>query len=185
MKATAQGKALSLKKESLLRQLGEASFAKHGDNSGPDALVRPISDGLFKADSLDQEILRLSKVGQGRLVTPKRILAGMAGLGAGIILLASLTTGGSDAKDSPDGSDAKVGIGGAASEQASAVSVPDFSKVNYNYDFSEDDYEAVPPGRRRRSGPRSSTSPTSTTSMRGSRPDREMGRRGGLHGRPG
>ncbi len=56
VKVTAQAKALSLKKEALLRQLGEACFQRHGDGSGPAPLVHRIADDLLTLGELDREI---------------------------------------------------------------------------------------------------------------------------------
>src|SRR5699024_3819940 len=49
------------------------------------------------------------------------------------------------------GSSSTAAIGRAASEQAPslATGAPDFSMVDYGYDFSKDDYEAIPTGAKR------------------------------------
>ena len=81
MKATAQAKGLSMKKESLLRRLGESCFERHGEKSGPGQQMRSITESLSRVEELDREIGRASKVRQGTLVTPRRLLFGAVGLG--------------------------------------------------------------------------------------------------------
>ncbi len=147
VKAAAQAKALSLKKELLLRRLGESSFAKHEDRSGPEALVRPIAEYLARIGGLAEEAHRQSKTGQGRIITPRRVLMGSIGLGFAAILLAGSNMRGSN-EGRPEGADATGGVRGGLTVggAAGAVGVPDFSKVDYTYDFSKDDYETIPTG---------------------------------------
>lgn len=191
MKSTAQAKLLSLKEESLLRQLGESSYDRHGEGSGPADLVRPIAECLSAIDGLDREIDGLSRVGQGRLITPKRMLAGAIVCFVAVMSLmafspvakqdsnpkepiavpsvrddmgdgsnrAGLVAGPSvrvdKAKQSPSAeivhaedwpSDRTRAAGVPSPETAT---LPDFSKVDYHYDFSKDDYESIPASARR------------------------------------
>lgn len=164
-KQKTQAKALSLKKESLLRRLGASAIAKCGARSGPETLVQPIIDGLSKGESLDQEIVRLSKVGEGTWVTPKRLLVGSLGLimlGAVVVARKPSTldnTGGvgivfarrsEGFADHDPVAEAEIHPATvnepAASVKDAGTMMPDFSGVDYGYDFSEDDYQALPDG---------------------------------------
>jgi hypothetical protein len=141
VKATAQTKALSMKKDSLLRRLGESACAKHGKRSGTGPLIRSIADGLTRMEELDREIDRLSGVRRGKLVTPRRVLVGAAGLGAVALVLVAIRGKDSGAKGRPPGGGPAVALGDQATGRESAgVTVPDFSKV---------DYRAVPAGAKR------------------------------------
>jgi hypothetical protein len=73
------------KEEPLLRRLAESAYTRHGAKSGPEPLVRAVADCLSKMDVLDREIDRLSRVGKGSALTPRRFLAGAE---MGIVLIA-------------------------------------------------------------------------------------------------
>jgi hypothetical protein len=92
-RATAQAKALSMKKESLLRRLGEAAHGRHGEASGPEHLVRPIVEALSAIESLDDEMGRLAGVGRGTWITPHRVLGASAVVGIALLALAARRPG--------------------------------------------------------------------------------------------
>lgn len=90
VKVTAQVKMLALKEDSLLRQLGESSYERHGKASGPENLVRPVSVSRSSLEGLEREIDHLCKIGNGRIVTPRRVLAG--GLGFCVVTVALMAS---------------------------------------------------------------------------------------------
>lgn len=75
-KETAQVKALEVRASQTMGRLGEAVFAKHGEQSGPEALVRPIVDARSQLQALDAEIAQLAESSKGKALTPKRIAIG-------------------------------------------------------------------------------------------------------------
>lgn len=89
VKATAQAKALSLKKESLLRRLGELSHERHRESSGPEHLVRPIAEARSGVEALEGEIGRLAATGRGTWITPYRVLGASTALGVVLLALAA------------------------------------------------------------------------------------------------
>lgn len=93
VRATAQAKALSMKKESLLRRLGESAHGRHGEASGPEHLVRPIAEALSAIESLDDEMGRLAEVGRGTWITPYRLLGASAVVGIVLLALAARRPG--------------------------------------------------------------------------------------------
>lgn len=88
-KATAEAKALSLKKESLLRRLGESSYERHRESSGPEHLVRPISEARSAVEALEGEIGLLAATGRGTWISPYRVLGASAALGVVLLALAA------------------------------------------------------------------------------------------------
>ena len=192
VKVTAQAKLLALKEESFLRQLGESSYERHGERSGPENLVRPISECRSKLEALDREIEQLSGVGKGRFITPRKLLIGAIACCVVVIGLMAFKSGNQGdrnwenlvagisnrnhepERDPGDKDTHKEGLprdhtsasypsdeprksvrpGAENSPDGKAepvitVTLPDFSKVNYRYDFSKDDYESIPKGARR------------------------------------
>ena len=87
IKDAAQAKALGLKMDSLMRQLGEVGFADQREKSGPESFVQPISECLNKIGDAEEQIRQQSAVSQGRSITPRRILYGVIGTVALIVLL--------------------------------------------------------------------------------------------------
>jgi hypothetical protein len=69
-------KQLGMKRDALFADIGKSIHDQHGDASGPEALVTPIRDTLALILQLDADISRLSQVGIGSLLTPKRLLIG-------------------------------------------------------------------------------------------------------------
>jgi hypothetical protein len=92
-RATAEAKALSLKKESLLRRLGELSHERHGESSGPEHLVRPIAEVRSTVEALEGEIGLLAETGRGTWITPYRVLGASAALGIVLLVLAARRPG--------------------------------------------------------------------------------------------
>lgn len=93
VRATAQAKALSMKKESLLRRLGESAHGRHREASGPEHLIRPIAEALSSIESLDDEMGRLAGVGRGTWITPYRVLGASAVVGLALLALAARKPG--------------------------------------------------------------------------------------------
>ncbi len=82
LKAKGQQKVLSVKLDSLYRELGKNAFEAHREGSGPQELSNQITRCRDEIESLDENISRLSDVGKGKLLTPKRLI-----IGAGVLLL--------------------------------------------------------------------------------------------------
>ena len=68
-----QVKALKMKLSHSLAGLGKAAFEKHGEESGPEELIRPIATARTRVEVLDAEIGQLSQSQAGQIFTPKRI----------------------------------------------------------------------------------------------------------------
>ena len=77
-KDVAQAKALQMKLNHALGELGMAVFDKQGSQSGPDELTRPLAESLSRLRTLDGELQQLSHAQAGQIVTPKRIVVGGA-----------------------------------------------------------------------------------------------------------
>jgi antitoxin component YwqK of YwqJK toxin-antitoxin module len=163
LKDTAQAKALSLKVDSLIKRLGEIGFAAHGDKSGSEALVQQIRDSLSQIGEAQGEIDG-QDANQGRRITPRRILYAGIGVLAAIVFVAfanrssnvevekSVTApsaaGGLKATVAAPPTARPVPITNIAENASGTIPSsetqvrnerPDFSKVDYLYDFSKDD----------------------------------------------
>ena len=82
-KAKAAGRAVQLHTlwataDQALKALGQAVYEQHGEQSGPEELVRPIADHRSRLTTLNAEITRLSEAQKGQLLTPKRLAIGAA-----------------------------------------------------------------------------------------------------------
>lgn len=69
----AQTKALQVRLNHALGELGKAAFDRFGDQAGPAELTRPVADLRSRLASLDADIAALSKAAPGQVITPKRI----------------------------------------------------------------------------------------------------------------
>ncbi len=67
-------KQIGMRRDALLVKIGKAIHDRNGDVSGSTELVSPIRDALTRLAVLDSDIARLSEVGKGSLLTPKRLL---------------------------------------------------------------------------------------------------------------
>lgn len=72
----ARQKQLGMKRDALIADIGKAIHDQHGDASGSEELVAPIRDALIRISEVDADIARLSEVGKGSHLTPKRLLIG-------------------------------------------------------------------------------------------------------------
>lgn len=72
----ARQKQLGMRRDALIADIGKAIYDQQGDASGPAELVTPIRDALARIPQLDADIFRLSEVGKGSHLTPKRLLIG-------------------------------------------------------------------------------------------------------------
>lgn len=95
-KDLATAKALEVQVHSVLRELGKSAFEKHGDQSGPSELTKPIADALSRIAAIDAEISQISESHKGGFLTPKRVLfGGVAVIGLVLLLVArSMFSGG-------------------------------------------------------------------------------------------
>jgi hypothetical protein len=106
VKATAQGKALSLKKDSYLKRLGESAYARLGKAAGPAHLVGPIVEVRGSIECLAGDIRRLQEAGRGKWVTPQRLLVASGVLAVAVLILAAPKlshTGAGDSRTHADG----------------------------------------------------------------------------------
>ena len=76
---------LKLKANHAFTELGKAVFEKHGAESGPEEVVRPVLDCRARLAKLDLEIGQLSQSPKGQVITPKRMTV------AGLVVVALLT----------------------------------------------------------------------------------------------
>jgi len=74
----ARTKQLSLKRDSLIANIGKSIYEKHREASGPVELVAPIGSALARVSEIETEIGQQSQIGKGTFVTPKRMLIGGA-----------------------------------------------------------------------------------------------------------
>jgi hypothetical protein len=86
-KDIAQTKALEMKVAQAFGRFGEAVFDKHGEQSGPVEMVKPIADARAQVAVLDGEITNLGRTRSGQFLTTKRIMV------AGIIALPLIALG--------------------------------------------------------------------------------------------
>jgi hypothetical protein len=83
----AHSQVLKLKANHSFAELGKAVFAKHGDESGFEEVVRPVLDCRTRLEKLDSEIKGLSQSGPGRIITAKRLAIGGIFVAGVVILL--------------------------------------------------------------------------------------------------
>lgn len=76
----ARQKSLSMRRDSLLVDLGKAIFEQQRDQSGPERIVQPIHEALARLSKLGDDITQLSSVGAGSWVTPKRLIIAVTAL---------------------------------------------------------------------------------------------------------
>jgi len=69
-----KGAAIGLKVKSLHRKFGEAAYRQHGLQSGPADLVAAIENAEAEIREVQQKISDLEAAGQGRVLTPRRLL---------------------------------------------------------------------------------------------------------------
>lgn len=82
-----QAKTLKMKLGHALAELGKAAFEKHGEESGPEDLIRPIANAKSRAEQLATEMAQLSKAPAGQVLTPKRIAIGAFAVACLLLLL--------------------------------------------------------------------------------------------------
>ena len=70
----ARRKQLEMKRESLCGDVGKVIYETYKESSGSKDLVTPIQAALQRVTELDSEIAKLSEVGKGSWITPKRIM---------------------------------------------------------------------------------------------------------------
>jgi hypothetical protein len=68
--------SIGLKLKTLHRKLGEATYRQHGQHSGPEELVTAIENAETEIREVQQKIDELEAAGQGRVLTPRRLLVG-------------------------------------------------------------------------------------------------------------
>ncbi len=69
-----KGASIGLKLKTLHRKLGEAVYRQHGPDSGPAELVAAIENAEAEIREVQQRIDELEAAGQGRVLTPRRLL---------------------------------------------------------------------------------------------------------------
>ena len=74
----ARRKQLEMKRESLCGDVGKVIYETYKESSGSKDLVTPIQEALQRVTELDSEIAKLSEVGKGSFITPKRMLVAAA-----------------------------------------------------------------------------------------------------------
>jgi hypothetical protein len=70
----ARKKQMELKRESILRNIGESVYNQQSELTIPEHLAKPISEAFQRKEFIKTEIQRLSEIGKGGFLTPKRIL---------------------------------------------------------------------------------------------------------------
>lgn len=70
----ARKKQMELKRESILRNIGESVYNQQSELTIPEHLAKPISEAIQRKEFIKTEIQRLSEIGKGGFLTPKRIL---------------------------------------------------------------------------------------------------------------
>ena len=70
-----------------LAALGEAVYEQHGEQSGPEELVRPIADHRSRLATLNADIRLLSQAQKGQFLTPKRLAIGAVAAASLLVLL--------------------------------------------------------------------------------------------------
>ena len=88
---TAHLQPLKMKLSRAFIELGKAAFEKHGGQSGPEEVVRPITDFRARVEKFDAEMAQLSQSSAGQVFTPKRIAIG--GLCVAVLLILLLVRG--------------------------------------------------------------------------------------------
>jgi len=106
-------KTLSVAVDNNLRNLGRGAYEKYGVNAGSPELIHPIADLHDRLGKLAEDIKAVEAAHQDQFLTPKRLLIGVGGIAALVlvVIVASLFRGGA---------------------QQHAVPIPDFSDVDYS-----------------------------------------------------
>lgn len=129
----ARHKQLSLKRDSLIANIGKVIFDRFLDESGPPELVGPIKSAIDRNAAIEEEISQLSKEGEGSVFTPKRILVCLAISGAlftAIVLRNSMSDTNADQSVSMANSDSD-GVGRKTSnEQLTEREIDEIRKAN-------------------------------------------------------
>ena len=84
----ARQKQLGMKRDSIIAGVGKGIYEQHSAGSGPIELVGPIASSIARIAQIDTEIGQQSAVGNGSLVTPKRMLIGVGIIGSLILVMA-------------------------------------------------------------------------------------------------
>lgn len=87
----ARKKQLEMKRESLCGDIGKAIYKIHSESSGAKEVISPIQVALNRVSELDSEIAKLSGIGKGTWITPKRLLV-TAAVVLGLVIVAGLST---------------------------------------------------------------------------------------------
>ncbi len=74
--ALARQKQLGMRREALLAAIGKAIHEIQGEAAGAAEVVAPVRRAIDRLAALDADIARLSEVGKGSLLTPKRLAIG-------------------------------------------------------------------------------------------------------------
>lgn len=124
----AQTKALQVRLNHALGELGKAAFDRFGDQAGPAELTRPIADLRSRLASLDADIAALSTAAPGQIITPKRIaVAGGASVVTIALLIAWSFMGGSKSPTPSSGSN-NVATPSKSAEKAHGMELPELLK---------------------------------------------------------
>ncbi len=127
-KDIAQTQAVKLKLNHAFAELGKAVFEKHGNESGPEAVVRPLLAYRARVEKLDSEIKGLSQSQPGQIVTPKRLAIGGVCVAAAVVLLllrSVFSAAGSSQSEVARGEDGKASLASSAAAKAESESASD------------------------------------------------------------
>ncbi len=118
----ARQKQLGMKRDALIADIGKAIHDQQGDASGQTELVAPIRDALTRLFEVDADISRLSEIGKGSFLTPKRLLIG-GGIAAVLLVGVMVMMAGSSLLGGKNG-----GSGGSNSSSKDYLAGIDFTK---------------------------------------------------------
>jgi hypothetical protein len=79
----AKAKALKVKANGVLRELGKRTYEKHGEQAGTATVIQPVLQALARLETLDREIKELSESHSGSFLTPTRMLV----VGAAVVVI--------------------------------------------------------------------------------------------------
>ena len=83
----AQVQTVKMRINHALATLGEAVYEQHGEQSGPEELIRPIANHRSRLATLNADIRLLSQAQKGQLLTPKRLAIGAVAAASLLVLL--------------------------------------------------------------------------------------------------
>ena len=134
----ARQKQLGMKRDALNADIGKAIHDQQGDASGQTELVAPIRDALTRLSEVDADISRLSEIGKGSFLTPKRLLIG-GGIAAVLLVgvMAIRWSGKDISRQLPDA---------PFSEDNSNLSVSDLSELKKAIEDGDAFYDAAKKG---------------------------------------